>query len=155
MIALYTSTAATCDLSTPTKPTVRVRRSVPTYVRKEIVKAVGALCRVSPPRHRIAIEIVPHPCIKYEDGGKTKHGFGVFANTNPPTICVAGGLAKTCIKEYGDSREHAIRAVVTVLCHEWAHYEQHRDGKPIVERGVAVRTRTLLRLIGVKLPGPP
>jgi hypothetical protein len=47
-----------------------------------------------------------------------------------------------------------VRRLVFNLCHEVAHYEQWRDGRPLTERGVNVRARTLVRLIAARR-GPP
>lgn len=52
-------------------------------------------------------------------------------------------------KEVGDTRAEAIAAVLTNFLHEWAHYEQYRDGKPIQERGVNVRAKSLAKKLGV------
>jgi len=37
------------------------------------------------------------------------------------------------------------RSVIKTCFHEFAHYEQFRDGKKIQERGVKVRTRSLIK----------
>jgi predicted SprT family Zn-dependent metalloprotease len=34
-----------------------------------------------------------------------------------------------------------------IIAHELAHYEQFRDGRKLQERGIAVRTRTLVQEI--------
>jgi predicted SprT family Zn-dependent metalloprotease len=40
----------------------------------------------------------------------------------------------------GDSK----MLILTTLAHEWHHYEQWRDGKPMSHRGMERRVRTLM-----------
>ena len=42
-------------------------------------------------------------------------------------------------------RSHGFEYLVDSICHEFAHYEQWRDKKPVTERGIAARTRKLIQ----------
>lgn len=90
--------------------------------------------------------MVEHCAIEANSG----FGFGVFVpprrKSDPPRIAVAAGLADLC-EAAGESRADALLAVLHTFLHEFAHYEQWRDGRTLQERGVNVRARSLLRSI--------
>jgi hypothetical protein len=71
--------------------------------------------------------------------GKPFECAGLFDCTgNQPNIFVATGSINL---------EFCLRYIEGILAHELAHYEQWRDGRELIERGVAVRARNILRLI--------
>lgn len=79
----------------------------------------------------------------------------VGAPQDDGTITVAFGFMASDASEIalacrpcgeGMTRAQKIRLIVETFCHELGHYEQHREGKSLNERGIAQRTRRLLRL---------
>jgi len=64
-------------------------------------------------------------------------------------ICLGTGLAELCQQQFGDNRRNACMAVIETLAHELAHYEQFRDGRPLQERGVGVRAKSLMKQCGM------
>lgn len=122
-------------------------RGVKADIRGAVRRLTHWLPTVSQVRHVIEVEMVPAPAIE-ADGG---FGFGLFVvparKRQNPTIVIAAGLADVLQEEQGDSREDALLAVRHTFLHEFAHYEQWRDGRELTERGVSVRAAGLLRKI--------
>jgi hypothetical protein len=119
-------------------------------VKRDVMRAVGrltaALAGAFPPPHRLEVLVVPNPAVVKEGG----FGFGVFHTAAgigharyDARIVIAAGLAEITQADAGATRTEGVRAVVETLLHEWVHYEQFRDGRPITERGVQVRARNL------------
>ena len=130
--------------------TLLFRGRVSRDIRAELRRLAEAIPAVSPPRHRIQVNVVPNPCV-----GGPEDGYGFGACLTPGAagatvkgfdvgIYVAAGLAEIC-QQHGDSRAEAVGMVAHTFLHEYAHYEQFRDGRPVQERGVNVRARTLAR----------
>lgn len=117
-------------------PSRLVAGSARTIVRE----TAWGLSRVSPDPHDVLVKMVPGMSI-FAEG---RHGFGTFhlGDGGRPIIHVAGERPHDL-----DEAEWLGDMLPSTVAHEWAHYEQFRDGKPIQKRGVVVRTRTLLRLI--------
>lgn len=127
---------------------VRFKAGVKDDVRQAIIRALASVLSLSPLKHKLEICVVPAPAVKDPITGTC--GFGVFVHWKPKrqgvSIFVAAGLAEAAQRD-GDSRAEAVEAVVHVFLHEWAHYEQFRDGKQLTERGPELRARGLRRLI--------
>lgn len=116
-------------------------------VGTKVIASLAALTRklqkISEVKHYLRIEIIPdekiiHPCGELA---------GIFYRDrrNRPRIIIAAGIVDFW-KQYGfDSYRDAVEAINDTLCHEWVHYEQYRDKKPVIERGVSVRARNLLK----------
>lgn len=73
--------------------------------------------------------------------------FGVFVGRRAPVIYVAAGLARVLVAS-GCAPRGARNGVLETVCHELAHYEQHRAGRAMTERGVQRRARSLMALAG-------
>jgi hypothetical protein len=107
---------------------------IPHAARRAMRRLVAAAPRVTPIRHPIRVFIAPAATVQHPGGGI---GFGCFGPCKGrPEIWMGG---RPPVKKWVEAwlRE--------VLAHELAHYEQFRDGHRLQERGVAVRTRTLVR----------
>lgn len=91
--------------------------------------------------HYLPILIVPHPVIGSEKDG---YGFGMFlVHDDKPSIYMGTGAYNDIRKI--DGREFADRFLVHTLFHEFCHYRQFAQGKPIVECGVEQRTKGMVR----------
>jgi len=96
-----------------------------------------SLDAVSPATHDIEITVVPAPVVTDGDG----FGFAAFyIDDGRPKMCIAGEKVDEITRD-----DWLADMLPSDVAHEWAHYEQWRDGRPVQERGVAVRARTLLR----------
>lgn len=128
---------------------VRFMPRVAADIRAEVRRLVAGFRQVSRVAHHVSVLVVPHPSLTTVGGG---FGFGVCSvkRGHPVRIGVAAGLARIC-QRHGDPRRRAIEAVGHTLLHELAHYEQFRDRRPFVERGVNVRASGLYRQIN-RLP---
>lgn len=119
-------------------------RGVARDVRTAIATTLEGLCLLSPVRHRLRVRVVPHPTVasvSERDGRQLGIGFGVFC-PELRLIVVCGGAA-ALVKP----RRDGVRVVAESLCHEFVHYEQFRDDKPLTDRNVARRAASLLRRI--------
>jgi hypothetical protein len=117
---------------------------------------VARLIEASPLRHRIHLNVVGAEVIDIRQPSMRQHGYEGLAfggliepkhRRAPVSIYVATGIYHTMRRRYKLSRKQAESGLLEILCHEWAHYEQHRDGRRIQERGVAVRARSLATAI--------
>jgi hypothetical protein len=92
-------------------------------------------------RHRLRIRVVP---AKVVGDGKSGFGFGCFRVVRrAPEIWLAGERPERTVTD----AEWA-EMLTTTFAHELAHYEQWRDGRPLQERGVAVRARSIVAAMG-------
>ena len=109
-----------------------VRKAVQHYVR-----ALGGVVRIE---YALKVFVVPSAVITDAEGN---YGFGAFY-VNKGVIIIAGqqmpGVTRT---------EWLTKRLPVIICHELAHYEQFRDQRPIQERGIKVRVRSLLRGAGI------
>lgn len=114
-------------------------------VRAVVERMVRAAEKVTPIRHPLTVHVAPAPAVR---GGDDGIGFG-FTQVDtrtpgaPVHIALAGEPPDGC-----ESPEDIADFLESTFAHELAHYEQHRDGKPLQERGVEVRARNLRRLMG-------
>jgi hypothetical protein len=131
---------------------LRVWKGVPADVAEAMRAAVARLPAVSPVRHRLTVKVIPQLSITDESFRRHAHACGVFIwGRGGPVIGMAAGAVLVWEMAYSWSRRYAVRRLVFNLCHEFAHYESWRDGKPVTERGVTVRARTLLRRLRIQL----
>jgi len=87
-----------------------------------------------PMKHALVVTVVPGNVIQTPSG---KRAFGLFrASGNGIEICIAGTPIRNMT---------TIDDIERTLCHEFAHYEQFRDGRRLQERGVKVRAENLRR----------
>ena len=108
-----------------------------------IRETARALARVSPETAKLRIRIAPAPCVTNGRG----FGWGAFDDPPGEVLRPTSYIAGEKPDDIGDE-DWLSDMLPHVLAHEWAHYEQWRDGKPVRERGVEARARELLRLIG-------
>jgi hypothetical protein len=122
------------------KPKVVAYRGFPESQYKIISAIVAGLHRISSAVHPILVRVVPGMVVTDADGGG--FGWGAFraGGDNRPQIIIPGHKPD----ELTDA-EWLAEMLPTTIAHEWAHYEQYRDGKPVQERGVVVRARSLAR----------
>jgi hypothetical protein len=122
----------------------RIWVGVPRWVRRETQRVLEGLRVLSPATTPVHVDVVPAPSVADGQGG---YGFGatvIGISKTPVRIYIAGQLG--AVK--GDHRlsQRTIRRYLgETICHEWAHYEQFRDGRPVIERGVRVRAASLYR----------
>lgn len=127
------------------------RQAVVDHVRRIVV----AIQAISPDRHGVAVFVVGWPTVSSIHEGEMTVAFGFFVEDRggSPAIYLAGEMPE----DYGMTRqEWWDRELPETVAHEWAHYEQYRDGREVQERGVAVRARSLLRKASASPddPGP-
>jgi hypothetical protein len=131
------------------RPAIRVRAfaGCPLDVARAVKRAARLVKRVSPVRHYLTVGIAPHWAIEGPGGLLCA---GVFAEPKRgyhPRILLAAGAAAWWQGEWGWTRRRSVREMAYRFLHEYAHYEQFRDRRPIQERGVNVRTESLMKLI--------
>jgi hypothetical protein len=130
------------------KITVKLWDGIAADVGAEVT-ALAAWLGTTGLQHPMEVWVVPAPAVQAPDGGI---GFGVFAwPTQSPRVYVgtvrivlAAGMAEVLQAEGACSRADALDAVLHTVAHEWAHYEQWRDGRQPTERGVNKRATHLL-----------
>lgn len=115
-------------------------------VQRALIRAVAGVLKASPLRHRMDIGVVPEPAMHDAITGTCCFGVFVKHSARHVSIFVAAGLADEVQRE-GDTRAAAVEAVVHCFLHEWSHYEQFREGRPLTENGREVRASGLRRLI--------
>jgi hypothetical protein len=121
------------------RPRLAFKVGVRVDVRRALRVALDKLVKTSPPKHEIIIYVVSEQAI--DDGNRVSFGvFGHCGRSEKLAIYVAAGAAEV-VQEKGGTRATGVADVVDTLRHEWAHYEQFRDGKKLQERGVAARAR--------------
>lgn len=113
------------------RPFIRVQchKSVRDAVREEIRWLASILPDLSILNHRIEVRIFHASFVKHEDGDDCFGLFYAATKYTPCRILIAGGIP---VAEAGDT-----------MCHEWAHYEQWRDGRKLNERGVKARAKKI------------
>ena len=123
-------------------------------VRHELSRIVAHINNVyGKITHVIKITVVPHEVISCGKPGDRSHwAFGTFHHCKSrkvnPRMTIAAGFADLHEKD-GLSRREGVEAVGETLLHEFAHYEQWRDRKPIIENGPTRRAKSLYRKIGL------
>ena len=107
-------------------------------------QTIGHLQAISPARHTVRVRVSAAHAVTSETGAANEVGvsFGVFT-IQTREIRLAAGMVRHLMREHKLTRTEAESAFMEVVCHEWAHYEQFRDGRPVVERGVGARARVL------------
>jgi len=89
--------------------------------------------------HHVDVFLSPVESFTTDIKGKPFDCAGLFDHTKEqPNIFVATGSMNL---------EACLQYIETILAHELVHYEQWRDGRELVERGVAVRARNILKQI--------
>jgi hypothetical protein len=127
---------------------VRCESGVRPAVRRELHRLAKAF---GPVLHDVFVTAVPYPALGMPDGGlawgmflhpkrKRSLPFYIFVAADVPARDLRRGYVR---RLYG--RATAARAVGHSLLHELAHYEQWRDGRELIERGVNVRAASLYR----------
>lgn len=119
---------------------IRVLKGVPKKVGVLVRKAWCKLTAVVPIKigHSIYVYVVPGVVIKAPDGTM---GFAVFEwrrGMKKFRIGLGGWAAR---RHAGLGPEMFLESFV----HELVHYEQVRDRKPVIERGVVVRAKAIYR----------
>jgi len=132
----------------PTAPAITINfiGEIRPEVRAVVERMVRAAERVTPIRHAITVHIAPAPAIRAGDSGEVGFGY-TQVDTRTPGAPVHIALAGDGPPLHEDDPVAVEDFLLSTFCHELAHYEQHRDGKPLQERGVEVRARNLRRLM--------
>lgn len=119
-----------------------------------VIRVVEALNSVSPVPSNCSLKVLVAPAMAIETpDGVT--GFGVFGwgrCDRNAEIYIGGRFSSRQMPDDFTRREWLRFTLPCILAHEWAHFEQWRDGKELTERGIEVRMRSLLRLIGREIP---
>ena len=135
----------------PRLPKVKVicASGVSSDVAASLKAAARGIASVSPPEHDV--RVVALPCFTVDAAGGAgerlpAHGFFQVPWGDCPSIVASVGLVVSTgfYEEAYVSRSKVIAGVLQTLGHEWAHYEQWRDGRLVTERGVEVRGRSLV-----------
>lgn len=92
--------------------------------------------------HNLEIDVANESYVHIGKEKKAVGVFGLFKNTKP-RILICANLRKHAKNGY--SGKELDYLIWFVFFHEFAHYEQFRDNKTLQERGVAVRTRSLVK----------
>ena len=107
-------------------------------VVQETAEALEMACEVP---HDLLMIVYPSEVVTTDDGDAC---WATFHEPKPDAamhIKIAGRFPR----KFFPTREHGFEHLVDSVCHEFAHYEQWRDKKPVVERGIAARTRKLIQ----------
>ena len=132
---------------------VYCQKGVPPAVRRELRRLAKEFSRVSPVAHDVFVTARPYPSVPTPEGN---NNWGVAwlplkKRRLPLFIDVAAVVPrKDARREYVRGRygkATAARAAGHTMLHELAHFEQWRDQRPIIERGVNVRAAGLYRRI--------
>lgn len=138
--------AVLVDPEAPLKPRLWLRcgRHVAPDLARALRRVAAGIVLVSPPRHEVRLVVVP--CVALDSGdGKSAHGLFATPEEGPDEVASVGmAVASGFYEEAYMSRARVAAEVAQVLGHEYAHYEQWRDGRPVTERGVEVRGRGLV-----------
>lgn len=94
----------------------------------------------SPARHEVALVLADAPCV----GDEEKVGFGAFVVFDDGRLAIYV-VGENPLPEEIEPDEWA-GWIRENFFHEYAHYEQYRDGRPLVEEGVPERAAELARL---------
>jgi hypothetical protein len=156
------------DTLFPGNPTVYwTYGPVPADIRKMVWDVIQWFDATSGIVHEMQVTVVEEPVVGGANGEDDPNvGFAAFLYReyeDPVYIYLAAGavdlLSKHPDPEIRMTRQEALDEVAYGLLHEVAHYEQFRDGRPVIERGVAVRGRRLwkdyLWSLHRDVPGPP
>lgn len=123
-----------------------VKRGVPRWIELECWRTFTALLDISPPTKPVEVFIVPAPAVTIH--GRT--GFGATRvqknGRGRARIYIAGDYTEV-MRDHKIPKPQARKDIGETLAHEWAHYEQWRDGRPIIERGVRMRAANLYRRV--------
>lgn len=127
----------------PTDLTIRTHPGLPLKSRRllrrmftPIRNAVGKV------RNELSITFVPATRLEAHNGS---YGFGVFIWTNPKRLRII--VAAHHSRSFMPTDLDYICIMAQTVAHEIVHYHQWRDGRPIVERGVEMRSRRLAATI--------
>lgn len=97
-------------------------------------------------RHQVNATVASDSVLTHSDG---EFAYGLFwepySTRKHPAIQVAGGMNRDARLHWWVPPERDWLCVVETLFHELVHYEQWRDGRPVNERGVVVRSHSLTR----------
>ena len=128
----------------PGRITTRIMPGVAKDVGCFAIETVAELRRLIECRHKLTVQVVPGQVVCVRDGTRSVSGFGVFTTTyKHPRIFIAG----TPLPRREMSREEWLYGTRVVICHEFAHYEQFRDGRKLNERGIEQRAKKLAALV--------
>jgi hypothetical protein len=107
----------------------------------DVQKAVKAFCRsvgeVVRLEHEITIIVIPSSLA----GVETYLSHGGFLPQGSKPLIIIGGRPDT---EYN----YTVEGIIDTVAHELVHYEQWRDGREATERGVKVRSRSIIKKVG-------
>lgn len=122
------------------KIAVEFIKPIPRETRKHILAMVEMVRSEFDVQDDMLIRVTPSYVV---GDGKDGYGFAAFVvNKGDVKIYLAGHQVPDM------TYSEWLEVLMESLCHELAHYEQYRDGKEIQERGVAVRTKSIMRRLG-------
>lgn len=115
---------------------------IPKIVRTTTRQYLEALDDISPITQELDIYVVP---LHFVDDSKRHCSLGLFYWwLTPPQIHITGAYPKWLS---GEQRAEWLHDYKDTLCHEYAHYEQWRDGRKVCEDGVNRRAKRLVSLV--------
>lgn len=130
--------------------TIRSAPGIPARTRHHVGRLVAWLRETQRVEDGLIVALRPEPAV--EGGG----GIG-FASISLPRVTVdrapgrfiwmpvGCGFVEVAVEEWGETEAEALNGLLHNILHEFAHYEQYRDGREVQERGVNVRATSLLR----------
>ncbi len=114
-----------------------IGQGVPKYLEQHARSVVKKIIKCSPVLHDLRIVLVG--AYTYPSG--LDMVCGEFAS---PHASEATPTIYACVFSSGERLSH----ITDTICHEWGHYEQYRDRKPLVEGSdIEQRTRRLMEAV--------
>jgi hypothetical protein len=125
---------------------LRTWPAVPKPIRSAVRAIVKLLPEIVEVPHSLRVYLLPAEWWLDDDGNGVEGQFQEPASGGEPRILVAGLVWDKAEQCFLDDPT-AVREVVQILLHEFAHYEQFKSGKKTVERGVAKRVKELMQAL--------
>ncbi len=123
--------------------------SIPRYAEAHMRKLAVAAERSGMVATPIRLVLVAAPAVTTPYGKGV--GFGLTMTGNHGVVIAVACLPPREMR----TRSERLEYLTHTFAHELAHYEQHRDGRKLQERGVEVRARTIMRdLFGLTVAAP-
>lgn len=89
--------------------------------------------------HPVTVEIVPAYCVEGPNG---RRGWGAYLPAERRIMI--GGWMPAALHNAGVPLKEAEKDLLRTIAHEFVHYEQHRDGRALNERGVQRRADAIV-----------
>lgn len=128
---------------------LRTWPAVPKQIRTAVRRAIKLLPEVTEINHAIRVALIPAYFWIDESGRSVMGHFREPFSGCDPKIIICGLVWDRDAQAPADGHR-AIGVVLDTLLHEIGHYEQMRDGKKCVERGIGKRVMELAQALTKK-----